>query len=639
MAQFKFRKKRRLHESSLELEEAVVARSFSNSKYEEDAIPHIALAPSLTRAVAMVCLFMLGIVILFTGKISMQADAYRARANNNISREVRIPAIRGGISDRFGKPLLSNIPGFQISVRPSELPKDIEARSHVITQLAGLIGMDGATIETTLSENLENSDSIFLTRDISTEDLIRLKSYELPGVQIIEEVHRKYEGGEAFSHIVGYVGQARTEDKKRNPNLENGDIVGRSGLEAFYDGELRGKNGVRIFKKDIEAKTFSEGGTEVPEAGYSLETTIDADFQRYVFSRFQEGLAALGRERGFAVVLDPNTGEVLSLVSIPSFDSNWFSHPSQYRETIQSLLVDPNKPLFNRAVSGVYNPGSTIKPLVALAALEEGIIDPRKTFDDPGYLLVPNQYNPESPSVFVDWKAHGIVDMRKALAVSANVYFYIVGGGTDYQKGLGVERLTNYYREFNLGDLTGIDIAGEVAGRIPAWNDPARKSPWRLGDTYNISIGQGDFLVTPVALANYIASIANGGTLYQPHIVKQIKTDDNNIVREIVPQVLARDLADENNIRIVTEGMRDVVRQPYGTGYRLADLPFSVAGKSGTAQFGDKKTINALFAAFAPAKDPKIALVMLVENAKEGALNVIPIVEDVLMWYYLNRGL
>src|SRR3989344_6642985 len=172
MAQFKFRKKRRLHESSLELEEAVVARSFSNSKYEEDAIPHIALAPSLTRAVAMVCLFMLGIVILFTGKISMQADAYRARANNNISREVRIPAIRGGISDRFGKPLLSNIPGFQISVRPSELPKDIEARSHVITQLAGLIGMDGATIETTLSENLENSDSIFLTRDISTEDLI-----------------------------------------------------------------------------------------------------------------------------------------------------------------------------------------------------------------------------------------------------------------------------------------------------------------------------------------------------------------------------------------------------------------------------------------------------------------------------------
>jgi len=403
---------------------------------------------------------------------------------------------------------------------------------------------------------------------------------------------------------------ATKNDLVANSNLVSDDLVGKSGLEAYYDNQLRGKNGIITSFRNAHGQILDQNLTKQPEIGSPLKTFIDADFQNYFFNRLEEGLKALGRDTGVGIAINPQNGEVLALVSAPSFDAS----------RIADFLNQPKQPLFNRAISGLYAPGSTIKPLVASAALNEKVIDTKKEIFSAGYITVPNPYHPGQPSTFLDWKPNGWVNLYSALAKSSNIYFYALGGGLDDIKGLGVSRLRDYWQRFGLGSETSIDLVGEKEGFLPV-----PSSDWRLGDTYNVSIGQGDLLVTPLQLINYITAIANGGKIYQPRIAnaepKVLK--DLSYLKDIFPEV--------------EKGMVAATQASYGTANLLKDLPYITAAKTGTAQTNFNTKVNALFVGYGPVPNPEIAILVLVENAREGSLNVVPIAKDVFRWYYENR--
>ena len=325
--------------------------------------------------------------------------------------------------------------------------------------------------------------------------------------------------------------------------------------------------------------------------------------------------------------MDPRTGEVLAYLNFPAYDNDVFNSGGRSEER-QKILSDPNRPLFNRAISGLYSPGSTIKPLVGLAAVQEGVISAERTIFSPGYLDVPNPYDPEKPTRFVDWRYQGNVDLSAALAQSSNVYFYEVGGGFGDIRGLGINRLREWWQRFGFGKSTGIDLFGEEEGFLPTpeWKERVSGDPWLLGDTYNVSIGQGDLLVTPIQLLNYAAALANGGVFRKPALV-----------RGKVPEVIGDISKYEGAFLEVRRGMRETVTSPLGTAKLLDDLPIAVAAKTGSAQTKNKAEENAFFIGFAPYEEPEIAILVLVENAKEGSLNAVPIAKDVFRWYAEHR--
>jgi len=324
------------------------------------------------------------------------------------------------------------------------------------------------------------------------------------------------------------------------------------------------------------------------------------------------------------------------MVSVPGFDNNLFSggiSKIQY----EKIVSDPLNPFFNRAVSGTYPTGSTIKPLIASAALEEHIIDPDKELLTHGYIEIPNEYDPEIVYRFADNADHGLVDMRDALAVSSNVYFYTIGGGYEDQQGLGPTRIKDYLLKFGWGAETGIDLPGEVRGLIPdpAWKKKAKGEGWWDGDTYLFSIGQGNVLATPLQVVSSFAAIANGGTLYTPRMVKEIITKE--APKTIPSQVAKADIIAPDNIEVVRDGMRQAVK--WGSSLLLNSLPVSSAAKTGTAQTGRKDEdgkdyLYSWVSVFAPYENPEIVLTVMVEDAKEGSLAVLPVAQEVLQWYF-----
>jgi len=346
------------------------------------------------------------------------------------------------------------------------------------------------------------------------------------------------------------------------------------------------------------------------------------------------------------IALDPRNGEVLALVNLPGFDGNILAGSGRNEEK-KAILNSPHKPLFNRAVSGAYTPGSTIKPLVAVAALKEGVIGSARKIFSPGYIDIPNPYNPEAFTRYNDWRYQGNVDVSSAIAQSSNVYFYVVGGGAPqgvdpqilagggYVSGLGINRLHSWWQKFLLGARTGIDLPREAEGFLPTpdWKEKRTGQPWLLGDTYNVSIGQGDLLTTPIQLLSYIAAIANGGTIYEPALnAERSGPNPRANLSEFLPE-----------IKEVQKGMERAVESPLGTAHLLSDLGFRVAAKTGTAEVRSKTGENAFFVGYLPSaeagapEESPLAILILVENSIEGSLNTVPIAKDVLNWYYWNR--
>jgi len=556
---------------------------------------------------------------------------YAGRAVANMSDMKVEYAPRGAITDRFGSDLVKNDSTYDAFLVPKSLPKSSEEQLAVIGNAANILELNQDDILNQLKErDWSVSDSFLLKQNLGHDELVNLAAANLDGIEIDPSFQRAQVVPLKFSHVIGYTGLVNKNDLRSDPNLSIDDQIGRSGLEAYYDEYLRGENGEKMILTSAQGKTESERVMKQPVPGDSLKTFIDKDLQSYFYGRLSQALQELGRDVGVGIAMNPQNGEILSLVNIPSFDS----------ENVGKYLTDKNQPLFNRAVSGVYSPGSTIKPLVATAALTEGILDPNHEIYSPGYLDVPNPYDPEHPSRFLDWRPQGWVNLYSAIARSSNVYFYSVGGGFGDQKGLGITKLKEWWHKFGLDEKTNIDLVGEDTGFLPdpAWKEKTKGEPWRLGDTFNVSIGQGDLAITPIELLNYIAAVANGGKFYEPKVADEIKDSQGNQVLKSQPTLL-RDLSGEigKTLEEVRHGMRDGVTRDYGTSYLLHNLPIAVAAKTGSAQVSNNTKTNAFFVGYAPYDNPQIAILILVENAREGSLNVVPVARDLFLWYYNHR--
>lgn len=569
------------------------------------------------------------IILLLTAAVSFRFlnlsitdhSFYRTRALANMSYSLQESAPRGVIFDRNGFPLVENKPVLDVFLVPHELPKEKGERAEVLALVAGHLGLDKGELEAKLKEkDWHFSEKFLLKSNPSYTEIATLESNSFSGVRIESTFLRTYLDPMVFSHVLGFVGLTDREELENNPELFIDDKIGKAGLELYYDDKLRGKSGREVYLRDALGEVREKGTSVESVAGEDLKTFIDAEFQEYFYGRLAQGLKELGRSIGVGIALNPKNGEVLALFNIPGVD---VSEPALF-------LDDKNQPFFNRAVNGLYAPGSAIKPLHAAAALAEGVIDPSHQIFSAGFIEIPNPYDPSRPSRFVDWKPHGWVDMKAALARSSNIYFYEVGGGFESQIGLGIERLRKWWQKFGLAGETGIDLPGEAKGFLPSpsWKEKALDDSWRLGDTYNVSIGQGDLLVTPIELLNYISSIAADGIFYKPRVADL--GNDSEIINDLSGEI-------GGYLETIQEGMRDAVRQPYGTAVMLSSLPVEAAAKTGTAQVLNNEKVNAFFVGYAPYDDPEIAILVLIEDAREGSLNTVPIAYDVLLWYYNNR--
>ncbi len=593
---------------------------------EEDSL-ELPLAEHVFRGFRVFMLVVISVILFQVFRLGFwQGHDYSLKALANASNFRVMKAERGIITDRRGKSLVGNEKAFFAYLTVKELPKEGVKRDEVFSVVAEAFNLDENLIRlNALKLEAYFDDRVFLKDFLTYDELVKISALNLPGIHVEEGFRRSYDAPFVFAHVLGYTGLVTAEDVEKY-NLSNTDEIGKAGLEKFYDNYLRGKNGREVYFRDSLGVVKDKKIADLPIQGNRLETFVDKEFQEYFYNRLQEGLTALNRKVGVGIAMNPKNGEVLALFGVPGFDS---------RE-IAKYLDDKNRIFFTRAISGLYNPASTIKPLMATAALTEGIIMPDKKIYSAGYIEIPNPYNPANPSIFHDWKAHGWVDASAALARSSNVYFYAIGGGFREQVGLGIKRINKWWSDFYLDKITGIDLPGEESGFLPnpEWKKEKSGRNWLLGDTYNVSIGQGDFLVTPIELLNYINAIGNNGFFYRPRVMDKIVDVDGKIIKENEIRVIHR-LSDKalpflDNVRA---GMRDAVLKDYGTAYLLHDIPMEIYAKTGSAQIENKKKTNAFFIGYTD----ELSVLILVEDAREGSLNTIPIARDVFLWYYKNR--
>jgi len=571
-----------------------------------------------------------------------QGAYYALKASENSVRFYYNQAPRGIVYDRNNKVLTLDVPSLNLLIIPADLPKKKEDLDNWTQQISKILGKNNAEVaDFTKNLNKNSTEPISLNLNLDQAALIELETHlpNLPGLFISKETKRNYPEGSYFSHLIGHTGKVTVDDLKADSYYSLSDFIGKDGLEAQYEKELRGvpaKIAISVNSDNTVLKTLM---AEEAQPGNNLILNIDGDLQKLLTDAIYAKMVQTNAPGAAAVVLDAKSGKILSLVSLPNFDNNIFNNNLR-NKTYQELINNKNRPFFNRVISGFYPAGSTIKPFIASAALAENTIDPNYKIDDTlGYITVPNEYNPEITYVFHDWRPQGFVDMRRALAVSANVYFYEIGGGYKNVKGLGIDRIEKYLKLFGFGPPLGIDLPGEAGGLIPnpAWKKAIKHENWYTGDTYNVSIGQGDVIITPLQLVSAMAAVANGGTLWQPKIVLKITDSNNKTIEEFKPEIIRTNLVDNGKLEIVREGLRDAVTE--GSVYLLKDLPIKVAGKTGTAQVYsnlNKKT-NAWFTGFAPYEDPQIAIAIVIEGAGEGSTAAVPVAKEVFQWYY-NRN-
>lgn len=578
---------------------------------------------------AIIALSFIGLFWFRVFQLQFGNTAEQDLVQSKIISKNYIKPLRGNIYDRNGIILAYNEVIFSLVLKPELLPKDEDMKNKVIQDIKSFFNLD----ESILTEALNRQESeISLVDNMSQEQAITFEVSQdiYPGFELIRSSIRQYPDPQYFSHLIGYTGKLSDIDIINNPRYLRDDIIGKNGIEKVYETKLKGEYGIK-----------NPRNTEIPtksvQNGESIQLTIDVELQKVLQDSMQEVLTNNDLTKAAAIIMNPQNGEVLAMVSLPSFDNNLFTKGIG-QEDYNNLIENTDKPLLNRCIGGEYAPASTIKPLIASGLLQEGIINAKTTINDPlGKLVVDNPYSPENPFIYPDWKIHGISDTYKSISDSVNVFYYTFVGGTQKQKGLGIEKLAQYYRYYGFGTPTQIDLTGEVKGNIadPSWKQQVKNETWLLGDTYNASIGQGGMLATPLQILNSVNAIASKGKLYKPYLYQGIRKDDtveldikeNNILQEIP--------VSQDNYNIVTEAMRQTITD--GTGYPLKDLPFSTAGKTGTAQTGRVKN-NSWFVSYGPVEKPQISIIVLVEEGNESFTTTIPITKKVYEWYYQNRG-
>ena len=535
----------------------------------------------------------------------------------------------------------ANLPGLNRDRFEGRMERPIKDRTFTWLKTAivlAVVLLSGKlwSLQVTEGENyIKVSEENRLTRSVIFAD--RGIIYDRHGVPLAENstksgendfAARRYAKFSGLSSILGYV---KYPSKDSSGIYYDESYHGQAGVEKQYDGTLSGQNGSKLTETNAKGHFNSESIVEAPKKGEDLHLSIDAKVTESLY----KAISATARERGFTggagVIIDTRTGEILALTSFPEYSSNVITEGSDSKEIVR-LLTDKNKPFLNRAVSGLYTPGSIVKPIVALGALNENIIDPNKKILSTGSISIPNPYDAKNPSIFKDWKAHGLVDMRTALAVSSDVYFYEVGGGFEDQKGLGISKLDQYFSLFGLNEKTGIDLPAEAQGYIatPAWkeknfpDDPV----WRIGNTYHTAIGQYGTQVTPISATRWTAAIANGGILLKPTVLFRQELDEINISRMV--ELPASDW------QVVKEGMRQAVTNGIAGALYLPQV--ALAAKSGTAELGTTKAlVNSWITGFFPYKNPRYAFAVVMERGPAGnVVGATYVMNQVLNWMTLN---
>jgi penicillin-binding protein 2 len=481
----------------------------------------------------------------------------------------------------------------------------------------------------TFVEEVEILDNIPYERALK----LMLKIKNQPGLHLSYFSKRNYLAEDfGLASFLGYLGKIGPEEWSdfKEQNYQLIERVGKSGLEKAYEKDLRGSPGEKKIEVDAKGNIKKVISDEAPQKGANLVLGIDADLNRVLAVSLCRMAASYGGKAA-AVALNPQNGEILAYVSCPLFDNNIFSDTKTNSAKINALLEDGRQPLFNRPAQGEYPAGSVFKLVVAAAGLQQKIITPLTTFLSNGGLRIGEWF-------FPDWKAggHGTTNITKAIAESVNTFFYYVGGGFDKFVGLGVDKIVEYAKKFHFSQKLGIDLPGERDGFLPSrdWKFQTKGEEWYIGDTYHLSIGQGDLVVTPLQIASMTAFFANGGTLYQPHLVKEFLLDRGE-KKEIKATVLENNIIDSENVAIVRQGMRQAVTG--GSARILASLPVTAAAKTGTAQVGGNKNPHAWFTSFAPFDNPEITLTILIENGVEGSATAAPVAREVLQFYFSNK--
>jgi penicillin-binding protein 2 len=589
--------------------------------------------------------FLLAMILflkIFYFQIFQGKKLYTEAENNKVGVNLIVP-IRGIIYDKNMTKLVLNSPAYDLVCDRAQFYFLSEGSSpegffKEIQNIADTVGLNSQDV----ADKIQNTDSseVLIADNIDHEKLLLLetKINELPGCRIRQNTARNYVLGPIFSQVLGYTARINKDEYSSSSGYTINDYIGKTGLEKYYETYLRGKPGQSKPKDSSENSLESEILLE-SEPGNNLVLNIDADLQTKIYNALEKSIKNVGAKKGAVVAMDPRTGAILALVSYPSYDDNLFSKGISQTDYSQ-IANDPSQPLFNRAIAAKYPTGSTIKPFEASAALQEEIISPDKEINDPGYILVKSQYDPNVTYRYGGVAPHGWVDMRKAIAVSSNIYFYTIGGGYEDQQGLGPTKIKEYLSLFGWDQKTGIDLSGEFSGFIPdpAWKKKTKGQGWWDGDTYNLAIGQSDLQTTPLQVATAYSVIANGGTLYKPQIVnKIISADSSEVIKKFDPQIIRSGFIDPANLAIVREGMKDGVYKSYGLSAILSDLPIEVAAKTGTAEIGYQDRFNVWSSVFAPYENPQIVLVVTVEDVHGLGAVTLPVAHDVLQWYFSKK--
>ncbi len=572
----------------------------------------------------------------------MSGDNLRSAAEENRYRIYNLSAPRGVIYDRNNNLLVKNIPAFDLVVIPADLPKNFEGKSNMLNDINKIISLDDEEKDIFLNEtNNDSYEPVLVKKNLVRDEalIMEAKLDNFIGIKIEKNPIRDYLYPEEFAHILGYIGKISQEElEESNNDYQAIDYIGKEGVEKKYENNLKGTKGKKQVEVDSVGNVRKTVAKEDAAEGQDLILTIDKDLQLESRRLLEEGLNKAKAKKGVCIAMNPKTGEILSFVNIPSYDDNLFSKGIKL-EDYNKFLNDPDKPLYNRAVNGIYPPGSTIKPVMASAGLQEGVINENTTITDNGSIDVTNMYDASTVYHFVGWEKSGLGPMNvySAIAKSSDIYFYYVGGGYEDFKGLGADKIIQYFRKFGLGAKTGIDLPSEAEGLIPtpAWKQEVKGEEWYLGDTYHISIGQGDLLTTPLQVLSWTSTVANGGQVLRPYLVKEGIDQDKNVIFENKKNVIRENFIDNKYINQVQRAMRETVLS--GSGRLLSDLPVSSAGKTGTAQHGGSDQTHAWYTAYAPFEDPEIVLVVLVEEGGEGNEVAAPIANEILKWYFNNK--
>lgn len=593
------------------------------------------------QRLTFVILCIAGVFVLLLARMFqlqiLQGDELNRLSANNCIRLQSIDPPRGLILDRNGELLVDNRPAFDLSITPKDA-RPIELTVH---KLARNLDLPSDTLFNKIKAAAPRGfyKPILIRQDIGRDALavIEVHQYELPGIRIDVKPRRQYLTPKSASHLLGYLGEINADELKCDafPGCKQGDYIGKFGVEKSFESLLRGERGGRQVEVDARGRVVRVLKTVDAKPGFNLVLTIDQNLQK----KAEELLADAA---GAVVAMQPTSGEILAMVSSPSFDQNDFVD-GMSREQWNDLVTNPHRPMENKGIQAEYPPASTYKVLTALAGLQDGVINEKTTYYCPGHYRFGNR-------VYRCWKkgGHGKIDVVGALSQSCDVFFYQVG-----QK-LGVDRLAAYATAFGLGSPTGIELDHESSGLIPtaAWKEKRTGIRWQRGETLSIAIGQGYNLVTPVQMAVFTSALANGGTRFKPRIVKRIVSASGQTVEERRPLVSGRVKFDENAIALVKEGIWRVVNGPRGTARKIKIKGIDISGKTGTAQVFSRKQNednrktptqhhlkpHAWFIAYAPSQNPEIALAVIVEHGEHGSSAAAPIAGELIKTYLMPNS-